>query len=292
MGKLQLGTRATATFLRILEFCIAALILGIFSYYLAVLSRRAGNGAIPKWEKAVEGISGVAVVYTAFAVILTCFLGGIAFFSFLGIALDICFIGGFLAIAVLADGGRHSCGRTNNSPIGPGEHLSCQLQRVAFIVAVIGAFLFLISAILEFLMHRAHKRDKRYGPSPSNNYTSGYGKQRFWQRKNRKNRNKGLEPNDAELGTVGAGALAADHHDHHKHDSSLINGTDGYGGAPNKYAEPTVPQHSAGYGAGHTAGPQFTGDESANPNLVGQGRTGYQTGGVTTAEMPTTGYVR
>ena len=35
MGKLMLGTRAFASFLRALEFCIAALVLGIFSYYLA-----------------------------------------------------------------------------------------------------------------------------------------------------------------------------------------------------------------------------------------------------------------
>lgn len=35
MSKLALGTRAAATFVRALQFAIAALILGIFSYYLA-----------------------------------------------------------------------------------------------------------------------------------------------------------------------------------------------------------------------------------------------------------------
>ena len=35
MSKLALGTRAASTFLRALEFAISALILGIFSYYLA-----------------------------------------------------------------------------------------------------------------------------------------------------------------------------------------------------------------------------------------------------------------
>lgn len=104
-----------------------------------VLARRGGNTVIPKWEKAVEGISGAAVIYTAFAMILTCFLGGITFFSFLGVVLDILFCGGFIAIAILTDGGRNSCSGVNNSPIGSGEYLSCQLQRVVFIVAIIAA---------------------------------------------------------------------------------------------------------------------------------------------------------
>ncbi len=84
-------------------------------------------------------MSGAAVIYTAFAVILTCFLGGITFFSFLGVVLDICFCGAFVAIAILARGGKNACNGVDNSPIGPGEHLSCQLERVTFIVAIIAA---------------------------------------------------------------------------------------------------------------------------------------------------------
>ena len=84
-------------------------------------------------------MSGAAVIYTAFAVILTCFLGGITFFAFIAVFLDILFCGAFIAIAVLARGGTHKCSGVNDSPIGPGEHLSCQLQRVTFIVAIIGA---------------------------------------------------------------------------------------------------------------------------------------------------------
>ena len=37
------------------------------------------------WEKAVEGLSGAAVLYTIFAVVLTCCLGGISVFAFLAI---------------------------------------------------------------------------------------------------------------------------------------------------------------------------------------------------------------
>ncbi|KAK4694507.1 hypothetical protein P7C71_g3088, partial [Lecanoromycetidae sp. Uapishka_2] len=288
MSKLALGTRAAATFFRILEFCISALILGIFSYYLAVLARRAGNPSIPKWEKAVEGISGGAVIYTAFAVVLTCFLGGITFFSFLGLVMDIIFCGGFVAIAVLARGGVDSCSGVNNSPIGPGEHLSCQLERVTFIVAIIGAFLFLVSAVLEILLSRAHKREKRYGPSPSNNYTSGYGKQRFWQKKNNKNKNKGMH--DAELGAVGTGALVEEKHHHNNRHSAMRPSDDtavgdGYGGPNTKYAEPTLPAQTHDYNDGYTAGPQFTGDNTRDSTMVGQGRTGYHTGAVTDRQV-------
>ena len=84
-------------------------------------------------------MSGAAVIYTAFAVVLTCFLGGITFFAFIAVFLDVLFCGAFIAIAVLARGGIHKCTGINNSPIGPRNHLSCQLERVTFIVAIIGA---------------------------------------------------------------------------------------------------------------------------------------------------------
>lgn len=95
--------------------------------------------SIPRWEKAVEGMAGAAVIYTAFAVILTCFLGGITFFAFLAIILDLLFLGCFVAIAILTRRGAHSCGRTNPSPVGIGHHNSCQLERVVFAVAIAAA---------------------------------------------------------------------------------------------------------------------------------------------------------
>ena len=112
------------------------------------------------------------------------------------------------------------------------------------------SFLFLVSVALEILLSRAHKREKRYGPSPSNNYTSGYGKQRFWQRKNKKNKHNN---EDAELGAVGAGALAAEEHHHNNRNSNITGDTavgDGYGGPNTKYAtaaDPVLPSHNAGY---------------------------------------------
>lgn len=143
-------------------------------------------------------------------------------------------------------------------------------------------FFFLVSAALEILLSRAHKREKRYGPSPSNNYTSGYGKKRFWQKKNNKNKNKGMH--DAELGAVGAGALVEEKHHHNNNRNSAMRPSDdtavgdgGYGGPNTKYAEPTLPAQTNGY----TPGPQYTGDNTRESTMVGQGRTGYHTGAVT-----------
>lgn len=84
-------------------------------------------------------MSGGAVIYTAFAIVLTCFLGGVALFAFLGVLLDIAFVGCFVAIAVLTRQGRHSCGSTNSSPIGNGHRVSCQLQRAVFAISIVGA---------------------------------------------------------------------------------------------------------------------------------------------------------
>ncbi|GAB7356389.1 hypothetical protein MBLNU459_g7169t1 [Dothideomycetes sp. NU459] len=202
--------RLFQTFLYALEFCCAGVILGIFSWFLAVLSHN--NQHIPTWEKAVEGLSGAACLYLIFAVLLTCFLGGVSFFAFLAIVLDLCFVGAFIAIAVLTRHGANSCRGNVNTPIGSGLASSqidghtlrtqCKLNTAAFAVAIIGAFLFFITALMQIALVRNHKKEKRFGPSPANNYTSGTGNRKFWQGRNKR-------VNDAELGTVAAGGAGA-----------------------------------------------------------------------------------
>lgn len=88
--------------------------------------------------RAVEGISGAAALYTLIAVILVCFLGGITFFAFLGLLLDILFCGAFVAIAVLARGGARKCNGAR-SPLGNNRIRDCRFERGAFAVAVVGA---------------------------------------------------------------------------------------------------------------------------------------------------------
>jgi hypothetical protein len=57
--------------------------VGLFSYFLATTASHSVHG--PNWVRAVEGISGAAVLYTIVAILLTCCLGGKPFFAFIGI---------------------------------------------------------------------------------------------------------------------------------------------------------------------------------------------------------------
>ncbi|KGO76386.1 hypothetical protein PITC_018260 [Penicillium italicum] len=177
--------------LRVLQFLDAAVILGIFSYFLAVLSRN--DQTIATWIKAVEGLAGAATVYSLFGIILTCCLGGVAFFAFLGVALDVCFVGAMVAIAILTRDGVGKCTGTVDTPMGTGNAnddtasrslkfgMACKLEKVVFAVAIIGIFFYLTSILFQILLARHHKREKRFGPSPTNGYTHG-SRQAFWRR--------------------------------------------------------------------------------------------------------------
>lgn len=281
--------RIFETLLYALEFCCAGVILGIFSWFLAVLAKH--NAHIPTWEKAVEGLSGAACLYLIFAVLLTCCLGGVSFFAFLAIFLDLCFVGAMIAIAVLTRHGANSCRGTVDTPIGNGLSTSsifghelrtqCKLNTAAFAVSIIGAFLFLITAALQIALIRNHKKEKRYGPGPNNNYTSGTGNRKFWQRKNNE---KGI--NEAELGTVGAGAGVAAHH-HQKqnairpsHDTAMTGSTVD----ANAYANHNTLQKDSVDGVGlhnghapHVVGE--TGRVGINPHLDNTGNLSHASHG-------------
>jgi hypothetical protein len=254
--------RLSSTALYALEFCCAGIILGIYSYFLSVQADR--DVTIPRWQQAVTGMSGGVVLYTIFAILLTCFLGGKAFFAFLGMILDLACAGAMIAIAVLTRDGASSCTGNVQTPLGDGPSDSkegfgsngqgnqvtysaslgatCRLNTACFAVAIIGAFLFLISIPLHILLSRHHKKEKRYGPGPSNGYTKGSGL-KFWQRNQRR---KGLR--DPEVGTVPvSGGLAAPVHDvRPSHDTAYTGSTVA---APNAGYEHNKPIHG-GY---HTA---------------------------------------
>ncbi|KAI4235960.1 MAG: hypothetical protein L6R40_006328 [Gallowayella cf. fulva] len=207
VSKGGVALRGVTTFLRAVEFLGSALVLGITSYWLGVLTHR--HDALPTWMKAVEGMSGGATLYAAFAVILTCFIGGLTFFAFLAVLLDILFVGAFVAIAVLTRHGIHSCsGSSPPSPLGPGNRTSCRLETAVFAVAIAMALLFLISAVLQIMLSRHHKKEKRYGPGPSNGYTSGTSKkQPFWKRK----RGPKTTHEANEMGTFDTNGVGATH---------------------------------------------------------------------------------
>lgn len=132
--------------IRILQFLDSAVILGIFSFYLATLAQH--ELPIPTWMKAVEGLSGAATLYGLLGILLTCCLGGVAFFAFLAIVLDVCFTGAMIAIAVLTRDGTQQCTGKVDTPIGSGPSdkkaagvsfgMLCELQKVSFAVSIIG----------------------------------------------------------------------------------------------------------------------------------------------------------
>lgn len=201
MGATSLALKSLSWVFRAIQFCCAAIILGIFSYFLATLVNH--HLHIPTWIKAVEGISALAVLYTLFALLFVCCLGGMVFFSSLGILLDICFLGSFIYLAVATRHGRSSCSGPVDTPLGSGNtnidntvpsgtggktklpslKVACRLNKACFAVAIIGLVFFFFSLFVELTLIRQRKREKGFGPGPSNDYTEGPGKRRFWQRK-------------------------------------------------------------------------------------------------------------
>lgn len=242
--------RISQTLLRALQLCCAIVVCGVFAYFLAILARR--DLPVATYIRAVTGMSGAAIIYTAFAVLLTLCFAGVAFLGYIAIFLDVCFIGCFAAIAYFSRGGSRSCSANVYTPLGDGPSdtgaspslgTACRLNTAVFAVSIFAIFLFILSAILQFLMIRHHKKEKRYGPSPSNNYTSGAGKTPFWKRKRNKHATR-----DAELATApGTTGYGRPSHDTGFTDTTMV------GGAPEpKYGQPGYAQP---YGqTGHTAG--------------------------------------
>lgn len=133
--------------IRILQTLDAAVILGIYSYFLAIQTKH--NVEIPQWMRAVEGLSGAAALYGLLGCLFTCCLGGVAFFAFMAVVLDVAFVGAMVAIAVLTRDGPQNCQGHVDTPLGSGASksdsaaqlnfgLACQLEKVVFAVSIIG----------------------------------------------------------------------------------------------------------------------------------------------------------
>jgi hypothetical protein len=151
--------RFGSTLLYALEFCCAGIVLGIYSYFLSVQADR--DVTIPRWQQAVEGLSGAVVLYTIFAVLLTCCLGGKKIFALLAILFDVLCCGAMIAIAVMTRDGASSCKGFVETPIGDGDAGAkqgfnsdddrnqytysaslgtiCKLNTACFAVAIVGA---------------------------------------------------------------------------------------------------------------------------------------------------------
>jgi len=215
---------------RVLQFLAAAVILGVFSYYLAELSHH--HLPIATWIRAVEGLSGAAALYALLGSIFTLCLGGSMFFGFVAMILDVCMVGAMVAIAVLTRDGTQTCTGNVHTPLGSGPAnsnapgygangfgfgtgksttyspdlgLACRLEKTAFAVSVISIFLFLVSLAIQIPMARHHQHEKRFGPSPANGYTHGSGRGWFRRRNRTVNGNANTLPNHPTPGEVETG---------------------------------------------------------------------------------------
>ena len=129
--------KSVQTLLYALLFCCAAIIVGIYSYFLATLARR-DQPISNKWN-AITGMAGAALIYLIFAVLMTAFLGGIAFLASIAILLNLLFCGAMVAIAVLTRDGSRRCNSRVPTPLGTGNGMACRLNKTVFIVSIIAA---------------------------------------------------------------------------------------------------------------------------------------------------------
>ncbi len=135
--------RISQTLLRALQLCCAILVCGVFAYFLAILAQR--DLPVASYIQAVTGMSGAAIIYTAFAVLLTLCFAGVAFLGYIAIVLDVCFIGCFAAIAYYSRGGAGGCSADVDTPLGDGPPDSgdspslgtaCRLNTAVFAVSI------------------------------------------------------------------------------------------------------------------------------------------------------------
>ncbi|KAH8587469.1 hypothetical protein B0O99DRAFT_526769 [Bisporella sp. PMI_857] len=255
--------KGLSLFLRFIQFCCAAIVLGISCYYLAVLHNH--GLYIATYIRTVTGVSGAAVIYTILALLLVCCLGGIAVFSLLGILFDLAFTGAFIYVAWAYRGGTDSCSGTVNTPLGSGNrdnrvssgdggfvylpslYTACKLETAAFAVAIVGIIFFFLSIFVELGLMKHHKKEKAFGPSPSNGYTAGRPKRKFWQRKPRTTRDPEFATK-AHPDALPPHAVPADMRTSYATDTTAV-GEYPVGHA--KYGEHTGVPHGDGYQRSH-----------------------------------------
>jgi len=285
-----LAWKGLSLFMRLIELGCAAVILGIFSWYLVKLHDH--HVHIATYIRAVEGISGAAILYTLFALVLVCFLGGILFFSIIGMLLDLAFTGAFIYVAYATRGGASSCKGQVNTPFGSGNtstsrstgnifdglpslRTACKTETACFAVAIVAAVFFFASMFIELALMRHHRKEKAFGPSPNNGYTAGSPRRRFWQRKP-KNRNAAMVAEKPD--TLPAHQTPADFRTSYATDATAVGQEPVY----NKYGSANMTGAGAGgHTAHHTDMPNTTAPQTTGTTNGHQTQTTTMTGGYT-----------
>lgn len=153
--------------LRMLQLLSSLIIVGVFSYFLAVLADH--NEHAPEWLKAVAGIAGVAAIYAIFTSFFILAYGGLLVFSRISMLFDGSFAVAFLAICLMTRHGALPCTGRVTTPVGSGDAedpgaafgdedtgigmgdnltsmrylaTACKLEKGAFAVSIIGMLVF------------------------------------------------------------------------------------------------------------------------------------------------------
>ncbi|EGS17217.1 uncharacterized protein CTHT_0065350 [Thermochaetoides thermophila DSM 1495] len=179
MGKgSSVALRGLHFFIRIVHLLCAIIVLALFSYFLATLS----NHSLPihNWVRAVEGISGAAVLYGIVSTLLLWCFPGRQFPSFLTMMFDVAFAVAFIYVSVANRGGAGNCtgevktvfgtGQADQKVVGKeGDNLTplpkslgqaCKIQTACLAVSIISIFFYLFSLPITLAIVRNRKRSE------------------------------------------------------------------------------------------------------------------------------------
>lgn len=151
-SKGSLGFQLLQWLLRAVQFSCSIAILGIFAYFASTLHIH--DLGVPRWIRAVLGITGGAAIFTFVAMLLLCFLAGHPFVAAVATFFDLVFLGAFIYVAYASRGGARSCSGLVNTPFGTGSAgnrpnessgvirlptygMACRLQKACEALAII-----------------------------------------------------------------------------------------------------------------------------------------------------------
>ncbi|KAF3210911.1 hypothetical protein TWF192_000062 [Orbilia oligospora] len=172
---------------RVLQILGTLFNTGCLTYFIVRLANR---NLISGRALAVEIISGAGLLWSIFAFVFSVCLLQKTFFQSFTVIGDALFMGGFIAVSVLLrDSWDGDCSSSNLyvpwlQRGGNNLIANCRIIKGIFITSIILAVLFFLTMLTACLAHKSAKKDRAYGPSPANNYTSGRGK---------RNKNRDLE---------------------------------------------------------------------------------------------------
>ncbi|EWC43769.1 hypothetical protein DRE_07334 [Drechslerella stenobrocha 248] len=164
-----------ATVLRTAQVLGTLYVAGCTTYFIVELSKR----------NLIEGralASAAGFLWTSFVLVFSVCLLQKSFFQFFAVIGDLLLLGGFIAITILlrnAWGGTCTRRRQNVPWLergGSNIPTNCELVKGIFVVSIVLSILFFLTLSTSCLVHRHAKKERAYGPSPANNYTSGRGK--------------------------------------------------------------------------------------------------------------------